>query len=131
MQNISPEVQCLFVDVLPWVSLDSSWTQSIACENDDSNLFFGEWRGDLLHLPSQNYLLLFKDVYVFEQAKLAEQLGKVIRHLRGGASLAAGRCPSWWAHTVKIAAAAAWEVLSCKSGGLEEQGWKVGAVFAQ
>lgn len=47
----------------------------------------------MFHLPSLNYLLLFEDIDVFEQAELAEQLRKVVCHLWGGASLAAGRCP--------------------------------------
>lgn len=66
-------------------------------------------------LPSQNYLLLFEDIDVFKQAELAEQLRKVVRHLRGGASLAAGRCPPWWADTFKVAAAA-WEAFGWESG---------------
>lgn len=45
---------------------------------------------DSLQVSTCVYLLLFKHVDVFDEAKLAEQLGQVIRHLGGGAPLTAG-----------------------------------------
>ena len=46
-----------------------------------------------MQIPTYVYLLLFKHIDVFNEAKLTEQLRQVICHLGGGAPLTAGRRP--------------------------------------